>query len=86
LKGFSSYIRFLQDFSGLIFFAGRGCLKSHFCLNTCYLLFVLQRVNPLVPNKLQKKEPTDLPVGAQKKESVPTFETPSSKINVFCLY
>jgi hypothetical protein len=37
--------------------------------------FMLQRVNPLVPRKLQNLEPTDLPVGALNKEGFATFDT-----------
>jgi alpha-L-fucosidase len=55
--------------------AKQGCLKSHFRLNNCYLLFLLQRVNPLVPRRLQNLEPTDLPVGAPKRRCGKTFET-----------
>jgi hypothetical protein len=36
-----------------------------------------QRVNPLVPRKLQNLEPTDLPVGALNKESLAAFDAPS---------
>jgi hypothetical protein len=37
--------------------------------------FMLQRVNPLVPRKLQNLEPTDLPVGALNIESFVTFDS-----------
>jgi hypothetical protein len=38
---------------------------------------MLQRVNPLVPSKLQNLEPTDLPVGALSKQSFATFDIAS---------
>jgi len=60
---------------------GRCCLKRHFCHKNNICLFMLQRVNPLVSNKLQNINRRIYPSEQQKKESVSTFETPSFIFN-----